>query len=337
MHTHFDCISFGGYANSGGTVIRDVLSRNDAFNVLRTEFRIVKERYGFMDLYGVLSQQNMPETRDLAIKDFIWLCDNFARSSTFLGKSGLDYDLVSNQEFSNLVKYFICEITGHSYKSNWYFDDFGKSAFIQTINKIFHKINPKILSKDCFFVSMDSGSILNLIRKFNISFCQAINKKFRNNNILALHNAIPITSQHELELGLKMMPNIRVIIVDRDPRDIFLQMYEGRYLQNSNDWIRVADSFVKFFLSQRRDYEIVKAHNSVFFSNFESWCFQPNEMQNKLYKFLNLSNINGDNFGSFKAEISKNNIGLWRKCRADQAKIIGYIENELNGYISNEY
>ena len=54
--------------------LRDLLKEFDSVSLFPIEFRLIKEHRGLFDLKSSLFLAPSPETTDLAIKDFQWLC-----------------------------------------------------------------------------------------------------------------------------------------------------------------------------------------------------------------------------------------------------------------------
>ena len=77
-------IAFGGYHATGGSVIRDILKEYQEIFVFPTEFRILIQHKGLLDLENTIFENGGCENIDLAIKDFLWLCSNLARKTTKL-------------------------------------------------------------------------------------------------------------------------------------------------------------------------------------------------------------------------------------------------------------
>ena len=319
-------VSIGGYASSGGTALRDALKGFEDTSIFPGEFRLIKERYGLLDLQEAIIISSTPENTDLAIKDFIWLCSNFAQRSSRWRKSGLSYDFYTNGLFSQSLNNFVSNIVSYQYPMYWYFFEFRKVWIKQIYNRILIKLGIMPVGSKAFMSTVD-------INQFNLYAKQMI-EEFINQNqvdkVSILHNAIPIYRYNQIVKSRHFFSDLKIIIVDRDPRDIFLDMYEGRYLGGGKDPIERARSFVEFYKHARIDKEKVTKLPYVKIIRFEDLCFKYNETLESVTNFIGIKNkISNKSICYFKPLESASNVGLWRRCSSVEKISIRYIEKEL--------
>lgn len=129
----------------------------------------------------------------------------------------------------------------------------------------------------------------------------------------------------------KYFSNIKIILVDRDPRDLYLL----NELFWHEAWIPSADieCFIKWYLILRKNKEQdLKSSDSVLFLQFEDAVYKYSETIPKILDFIGLSeeqHISKKQF--FNPEKSKNNTRLWLKFNVRKNEI-SRIEHELSQY-----
>ena len=337
-------ISYGGYYSTGGSIIRDMFREFEPSFELSIEFRLLKERFGLFELERTIVQDYAPENIDLAIRDFIWLTTNLARKSGRYKKAGFSYDMHTNGMFSVATQEFIEEITDYSYPMDWHFYDFERSYLSQISRRIKNKIvtkNVRVKEGDTL-ASMSYPSkekFLLAARKYIdciLSGIQDVNGR-QKDSVVGLHNAIPCFSTDLIDRGLAYFSSCKVILTDRDPRDVFVNYPKdsyGRYLPQSDDLMVKAHAFVHFFKSIRKNQKAVSQHPNVLFLRFEDVCENYDELYDRIIDFSGIDKSEHKNKGKiFSPKESKRNIGMWRNATSDLAKAVSYIEEELDDYI----
>ena len=319
-------VSVGGYCSSGGTALKDALKGLEETSVFPAEFRLIKERYGLLDLQDAIIASSTPENTDLAIKDFIWLCSNFAQYHSRWRKSGLCYDFHTDGAFSKAVDDFVSNIVSYQYPMYWYFFEFRKIWVKQIYNRILIKLGIMPAESQAFMSTVD-------IDRFNLYAKQLIEECIDQrevDQVSILHNAVPIYRYDQVIKCRRFFSDLKIIIVDRDPRDIFLDMYEGRYLGGGKDPVERARSFVEFYKHARIDKEKISQLSFVKIIRFEDLCLNYNETFKSITQFIGIQGeVNSESIPYFKPLESSSNIGLWKSCSSVEKISITHIEQEL--------
>jgi len=337
-------ISYGGYYSTGGSVVRDIFREFEPNLELPTEFRLLKERFGLLDLERTLLQDLAPETIDLAIQDFIWLTTNFARKSGRLKKAGFSYDAFTNGIFSIATNKFIEEISDYHYPMSWHFYDFKRSY----LSQLSRRFNNKVFTKDVRVKEGDTlatmaypekEAFMSAARKYIhaiLSGIQEVNG-MPNDSVVGLHNAIPCFSTHMMDRCFDYFSDCKFILTDRDPRDVFLNYPKdsyGRYLPQVEDIMIKAKSFAHFYKSIRKNQKSVSRHPNVLFFHFEDICENYDEIYDDIIIFSGLDKTHHKNRGKiFSPQESIKNVGMWRNATGDLARAVSYIEEELEDFI----
>ena len=332
-------ISFGGYAASGGSALRDILKGREKVYTFPTEFRILKERYGLLDLENALYNSKSPENIDLAIKDFIWLSQNFARKFSKFKPNGLNYDFYTGDKFSSEVKLFINNIVDYKYLTNWHMYDFKKKFFLvqsqRYAKRLFKNIN---YDQEAYMSYPTKNSFIKSAKKLISNTLKfGYEKEGKDPKFIALHNAINPYSLKGINLSKKYFDNIFLIIIDRDPRDIFLDFPQKRYLPYGKSYKEKAKNFINFYLKIRKEKNKIMKEKNILFLQFENlilnYEYTIDQIRNFIDEDIDIKNLKKDGFDPVK---SSNNIKKFKNASNEIMPAIKLIEDKLNNYLYKE-
>ena len=324
-----DKILFGGFYTTGGSAIGDLLEGFDGIFRFPVEFRLVKEYKGLLDLEKNLSTGDM-ERIDLAIKDFEWLASNFDRGTNSLRNGGLDYGKHTKFNFDRLTREFIESLVAYEYPMDWYYFDFYRSFLVQAFNKFKLKGFNISTNTKAHMSILSNEDYRSNARKYldKIFAASSGSKKFK---YVSLQNAVGITSFPYFESCMKYFDGAKCIIVDRDPRDVYLSIYENRYLPDNHSEDERVKHFIDFYRVLRSDLDSLKQRDDVIYIRFEDLVINTRTETKRICEFLNLD------FSDFKLSRSKfnpsisvQNIKLWESTKDKES--IDIISRELKEY-----
>lgn len=340
-------ILYTGYAYSGGTIIGELFREIDEFLVLpgkqpgNMEFRLLKERYGICDLEDAIFNTLDPEIIDLAIKDFRWLSQNYARSSSSLGKPGYAYQSRSGNVFINATNKYLNSITDFEYPMDWHFYDFKKSGLQYAFKKITKKItnNKKLFRETAYLAYPSKKTFINLTRDYLKTIMSSFLNELSVNSEdkIVLPKSIPLYSEVKVRQIINYFDEPKLIIIDRDPRDIFFEIISSgrdRYIPMIESSEKKAEGFIKFFKSIRRDQHKIADLQEVCIVKFEDMCQNYEESVSNIFSFIDINpNLHSKKMTKFTPEISKKNIGKWKTDYSNNRQIYKYIERNLEEFI----
>ena len=327
-------VSVGGYAVSGGASVRDILKEFKCFKDIGTEFRLIKDPYGIMDLEESLVKNWRDNLNsDLAIKNFKWLANNLSRNESKFSRIGFSYNKRINPDFNQITSEYIHSLTDFQYKANWHLLRFDDSYLKQIYNKVLGKLNIdeklKIIYYSIPTQDMFTFATKSYIEKLFSSLSE--NGKFN----IVLHNGIP--TKHA-QKAFKYFQSIKMIIVDRDPRDTFVDVINRKvnfFLGEQLIEQENANIFVKDFLKRREDQIKHLKDKRILLLRFEDLVLNYEESLTKIYNFLEINAENHILKGKyFNPEISKKNIGLWKNF--SNKKPLNFIAKNLSDYLHTD-
>ena len=337
-------VHYTGYTYSGGIVggliLRELRNFVGPFPP-KKEFRLLKERFGLCDLAEAVTGGYDPEIIDLALKDFLWLSSKFARRNSFFKPTGFGYDDLTNGQFSRLTHNFIEGLTETRYPMDWHFYDF-RSTFPRVMkNRVLRRLsgNNTIGLQEALFCAVTREEFAALARTYLSDLSRAFaptDYNFKESDVLAYSKAIPPYSCRRVEQCLEFFADSKMVIVDRDPRDIYAELNRSgkqRYLASSDHPEVVAESFCKFYLSMRREKREISMMRNVLTLQFETLCLNyETELQN-IYSFLGIEGRDHIRKREcFDPNISVKNIGIWKSMDSKGIKVAEIIARKLSDF-----
>lgn len=333
--TYKTLICTQGYGHSGSGAVLAYLSEFSNTSVVgfqdagfskklndqtNSSFEIEFLRYpgGLFHLESFIESNNN-FIKDYALKMFITLSEWYYYSG----------HVVYNDEYMRLTREFIDSLidykipTPNGFEFSWFLAF--KEDFVHNYSN-FEKPLIRDTNKEHYLYvlkKMTKEEFIDKANKYITSFLSTIESK----EFLVLDQMIQ-DCDNDLDKKIKYCGDLKNICVWRDPRDIYatgLMKKELWIPQNPKD-------FVKWFLDNRGFRECLQTpHPNKLVIRFEDLVINPHEVTAQVNKFLGLdvkNHINKQQF--FTPELSKQNIGLWKKL--PNKEDVTYIYNQLQEY-----
>lgn len=326
-------ITCTGYGSTGSSVVTDLLAEfKDVNSYGDFEFRFLQDPHGLRDLeYGLFENNNRLNT-DYYIKQFI-------KYSKFLSKSKVyNYEKYFDSNFKILSDEFIDDIIDVKWQGYWHQDIIDENIFRKFFYYLERVIQKKVLKQRYsganyyknimhYAVPVSKEEFYDKTKIYTDKLINSMNieKKY---NFLALDQLVP--PDHN-QTYLNYFNNLKIIIVDRDPRDLFLlEKYQYKH-----KWVPFEDieQFVKWFklIRQHRKSE-VKSDN-VLYIYFEDFIY---DYDNSIEKVIDFIGLDKDKWNKkkkyFNPDISIKNTKKWL-VYPEAKKEIEYIERELKEFL----
>lgn len=278
-----------GYGWSGSGLLIDILKQDDGlFYHFPVEIRFIKDKNGIIDLFSSNNMFNY----SLTLKKFKKLCIILARNNFI--NYGMNYDKFSNYNFSSSVNLFLQNITLRQYFSDAFVFNYSNNFFQNLYWKILRKLNSNLTFKKLYIPS--SKNIFKIeIQKFINNFTNSLTKK----EYVIYDQAIDPFQWNDYKWIFK---NSKHIVVDRDPRDIYVD-----YLK-SKDVKYDVDSFIESFKYSRNHRRIDSS--DIIYLKFENLILNHKQELLKVSKFLNIKNPK--KLFNYDFSYSKKNIGIYK-------------------------
>jgi len=309
---NFRFVGVSGYGWSGSGAVVDLLKEFDGFGSPSFEFRLIKDPYGIIDLETFLVQNWEFIRHDMAIYDFLRYCQVLNRKGSKFTGYGLDIGKKLNVDFMAATRSYIDNLTKFNYygSSMVYLYRLSLSAFL--INKIMRKFGLRKNNKKMYLSRPGQTEFLIETRRylFNLFKNYAKNNKLR---MIILDQAIPPSN---IVTAMRYFDEIKLIIVDRDPRDIFVNMVNketliGPELLNEE----AVEKYILWHKTLRANSPSLNnsgKSKNVLRLQFENLVLDYDQCIKEIISFLGTEMNHIDKQIFFKPEESRKNIGLWK-------------------------
>jgi len=322
--SNFDFICVSGYGKSGSGACIDLLKEFEHIDGPNREFRIAKDPYGILDLELSIVDNWEFVRHNVAISDFLDYCAMLGRKDGVLKKTGknfselLDVDFMKESvEYVNRINDFM--YFGDTMLNRYYLNSF--QSFKQRIKSKFGLSNAIPMhfshpSKDKFLIETKQ-----YLRRIFKNYAE--NKKISK---IVLDQAI---SPINIKKTLKYFDNAKLIIVDRDPRDIYATMINEKRLLGSD--IMDKNSVYKYIAwhhavrkKEIQDIDDSFMQDKVLRLNFEDFFLHYERIIGEIKKFLNIEFSHKEKGIRFNYEDINKHVGIWKNMpQQDAMKKIG--------------
>ena len=308
---NYICVS--GYGWSGSSACVDLLKEFEGFGALQGEFRIAKDPYGLRDLEGSLVHNWDFIRHDVAIRDFLAFCKVLSRETGLFSKVGKNFANKLNIDFMLESKSYINRLTNMTYLGDTFVHRYNIPAYKNFIMKARNKLG-KNNAKLMYFARPNEVDFIRETRDY-IDSLFVNYMSIEKINTLVLDQAIPPTNI----IGTsKYFKNIKIIIVDRDPRDIYVNMIRGRGLLGPELIKRDSvDKYIKWHTLMRKMSKNDKNNKDILKKvirlNFEDLVLDYDSSVAKIFDFIGVNGVHSQKYKFFNPNASAANIGLWKE------------------------
>lgn len=319
-----------GYHATGSSAIDDYLKEFDNVASAKQgmECRLLQDPDGIADLeYNLVSNPHRLNS-GFALKRFLLYAKQEKRTFyRIVGKKWIEW-----------AKEYVGALVSLEYSGYWH----GDIRILPLVQALFYKgrkaINlcmPKPLRKNEYFnylpwlstfsVDVSEEEFLNITRAYCEKLCELINTDGR--EFVVLDQAV---SPQNAKKYLRYMDNFKVIIVDRDPRDVYINEIK----QNKDHVLpQAVKDFCHVYRISRKGLPDSGDEDGILKINFEDAIYKYDETMQRINDFLGL-NENNHKFVKqyFNPDISIRNTKLWEK-HPEYAEEVRIIEEELPEFL----
>lgn len=325
-------ITVASYYGTGSSAVTDYISEfKDVKSLTDYEFRFAHDPDGLSELeYNLIENFNRHNSGH-ALKRYKDIVDYYGNH--FCVKR---YEPYFNGNWKKLSYEYINSLVDFSYKGRWQFDFYDKGRWYE----FWHKFPERIMHKTFWrkkpdkHVGMNRGVLyashptekefLEKTRDYTDKLIKSANPE--NLPYVILDQLVPSTN---IERHARYFNNLKVFLVDRDPRDIYLlNKFEWKCGMVPTD----VETFIKWFKYTRSPRKTEDFNpDRVMFVKFEDLVYNYEETTSKIAEFIGLSKENHINPKKlFNPSVSIKNTKTWEKYQTEDIKLI---EKELKEYL----
>lgn len=329
------CASFYG---TGSSAITDMLSEcKDVYSLGNYEYRFLQDPHGISDLeYNVVENNHRHNTSN-AIKEYLKYI------KTLNGMAyGNSYKIFGNK-LNEFTKDFVASITELGVNTWWHIDRVNRGPLFiivdrlySIIKRIIHgEINSEVKysllqgREPAYYTSIDEEIFLKCVKKYTDNLFSCVNKEKK--PYVLVDQLVPPSNTMRYT---RYLNNIKVVVVDRDPRDIYIlekKVWKWGVIPCED----VRDYVEWFKITRKKATSIGDDPEKVLRIKFEDLIYKYDEERKKVLEFVGISLQSKFNQKSqFNPDISINNTAVY-KDYPEEIENIKYIEHSLPEYLYN--
>ncbi len=328
MEFEFICVS--GYGKSGSGACVDLLKEFEYIDGPDKEFRIVKDPYGILDLELSLVDNWEFVRHNVAINDFLEYCSILSRKDGVLKRVGKNFSELLYVDFMKESIEYVDRINEFMYFGDTLLNRYRLNAlqsFKQRLRSKFNFSN----ATSMYFSQPSSSQFLTETRRYLRRLFEnyAVNKK--------LHRIVIDQAISPINIGktLRYFDNAKMIIVDRDPRDIYTTMINEKRLLGSGVLNKNSVAkYVKWHHAVRKqteqDINGAFMQDKVLRLNFEDFFIHYEETIEQIKEFLDIDYSHKYKGTKFKRDNINHHVGIWK--HITEQDVMSHIQEELDEY-----
>lgn len=323
-----------GYGWSGSGAILDLAKEIRSIKVSDTYFFLLRDSNGLLDLENNLLDNWDVFRSSCAIKNFLKLCNRSKKPmlSPFT-VPGRGYRSAFGDTFDRYIDSFIETITDFKYYSYEHTLNMGKGFGACFISRLIHNLDKRgvkfpVPEQERYYFSRPS-------RETYFNAAQSLIKKIydienqSSDYLLIDHHPLPVQCFNKADDYFGK--DTKMIVVDRDPRDIYVDLVDNR-MRIGSELYRY-DSVEKYIEWHKKS-RVVSSNKNLLKIRFEDAVLEYEETRQRIFDFLGIDKDDHINqYCFFDPNVSKHNIGIWKKYKSGQApEIFDKIYKELKEF-----
>ena len=329
-------ISCSSYYGTVSSAVTDYISEFDnCFSLTNHEFRFVQDPGGISDLEYNLVENHHRHNSGHALKKYKKIVD-FLSGNILIKK----YEPFFNNQWKKISYEYIDSLTAFTQKGYWHQDVIDKGYGFYIRKRLMNKILQKSIwrgRKDYGLNEMPNEitlysrpseeRFLSLTKEYIDKLFTSANKQ--NKEDVMVDQIVPPSN---LSRYSRYFNDIKVFVVDRDPRDLYLlekYIWKGTIIPTEN-----VDIFCKWFKYTRvhRKDEVYDKEN-VMFVQFEDLIYKYDDTTEHIKQWLSYDEANHLLKNKyFDPSKSIKNTQLWNQISGVE-KEMDYIKSELTEYL----
>lgn len=328
-----------GCYGTGSSAITDLIKEFDGVTcVSDNEIRLLYDPDGVSDLEYSLVENPNRHNSSQSIKRFMRRMEEMDHI-LFVSR----FKKYFGEEFLNVINAYIEKLTVNKYKGTWHFDVYDRGKWFYVFSRTYAKcttllakvlhtriseLDP-VLEREYAYLSVtEEREFLSATKQLVDDLARMINKD--KNEFVFMDQLVPPSN---FERYIRYFSDVRIVLVERDPRDIFIlekEIWKGRVAPVTN-----VEDFCKWYIWTRQLYEKNRFPEQVLFVQFEDMIYRYDETRQKVIKHFGIERLQCKRQKEyFDPARSVVNTRLWEKIGGFE-KEIQYIEKHLIRYCYN--
>jgi len=319
--TKYNVVMVSGFGGSGSTAVIDLLREFDTFKDIGSEFRLLVDPDGILNLEDNLINNWTPFQSDIAIKRFKELINKLSNKNKF-PYFQVDLTRKLGKEFVSLSDEYINNLISFSYKGMW----IGINDPVWWICRKFRqKIGIKLFNfYKPIYISFKKEKFIDTTKNYLKELFES-NINDKKTKYIMLDEGYASLNPSRV---LKYFDYPKMIIVHRDPRDTFVGALKNEFHFIPHE----IEAFINWYeCLQKKTRTYINENDKILRINFEDLVLKYDETIEIILKFLDVKDYKHSYKKKyFNPDISIKNIGLWKDYKNQHE--IELIYNNLKKY-----
>lgn len=313
-------IGVSGFFSSGSSAVIDLLKEFENTYECKAEIRIIKDPYGIAQLEQALVHHWELLNSSAAVQDFLWLCKIYNRTGGHVfSPAGLSYGKNISPDFMKITQDFVDDLTDFTYESDFYYQKIKKPYYKFVIDRIRYGIefyskgrirSANRKNKPSYFAHPTEEHFLEATKKYLVRLFENCLPEDVKTGYILLDQAI---STNDVDAINRYFTKGKLIIVDRDPRDMYVEDLE-RWRENLDYDTASVDAGRRYVMRHKALRENIPNAKNVMVVRFETLIQDYDNELKRIREFVGLTeeaHVNPHMY--LKPEISAKNIGVWKQ------------------------
>ena len=322
-----DTVCVSGYGASGSSPLVALLRECDGYGYMPVEFRLIKDPYGILALESALVDNWDVLPSDNAIKDFLWIAEQLDRTPSRFSLGGMQYGRLLDQQFMQLTREYIQNLVNYEYEGHWFFFNFKTTWPTYMWRKLKKKLGIGFKPQTMYFSKPSREEFIAATTAYLGALFDRLRARTGARTVI-LNQAVPVFKPTR---ALDYLANTRLIIVDRDPRDSYVDMI-NRKLLIGRDLAQDTDAS-KFIMWHRSLHDAAHEFEDsrILRIRFEDLALQYEATVKRVLEFLHEDeSIHRHKKQHLDPSAAATKIGLWKEHANQNA--IDQIYHDLREY-----
>lgn len=326
-------VNVSGFCSSGSSAVIDLLKEFKGFYVPDAEIRFLRDPYGISDLETALVTNWDLINSTAAISDFLEIMKKSARPKGLVLPMGFGLKKNVTADFITITENYINELTSFTYKTDYYHYKFKKSYIKYQLDRYrwalerLSKGRVKTINRNietCYFAHPTQEQFITSTKAF---FDKLFEEKATEQKCshIVLDQAVSVNNP---DVIYRYFTKAKLIIVDRDPRDMYCD--DVNWGDNMDEHYDTKEAAERYVIRAKAQRENIKPDADVLYLRFEDVIINYDETRKRICDFLGIDINDHIAKGKYlKTEVSIKNIGIWRKFYPTCKEAIDVLEAQL--------
>lgn len=312
-------VDVSGFFTSGSSAMVDLLKEFKGFYESNAEIRFIKDPYGIVEMENALVNNWEFINSSAAISDFLELCQKGCRNGKGLfAPAGFNLKKTISKDFIKITEDYISELTDYTYKVDFYHYKFKKPYLKYIIDRYrwaieylskgkFKTANRNIAT--CFFAHPSQERFNKATQKYFNRLFESHFDEVKKPSFIILDQAV---SPNNTQVIHRYFTKAKMIIIDRDPRDMYVDDIQwGENLDKNYQTKEAAERYIMRAKALRAG---IQLDDDILYVRFEDLVVNYDETRMRILHFLGLEEEDHVLKKQFlKPEVSIKNVGIWRR------------------------